>query len=80
MLTFSNDQLHSQVKRELGADSDAIDFLPFSDLDGSVAEDVRLLAASPLLEPGTPVRGFVYDVASGALREVSVAQEVAATR
>ena len=70
MLTFSNQQLRAQVKTELGVDSGGIDFLPFGDLEASVIEDVRLLTNSPLLEPGTPVRGFTYDVHTGRLTEV----------
>ncbi len=72
MLTFSNQQLTTQVKAELGADASGIDFLPFSDLEASVIEDVRLLTDSPLLEPQTPIRGFIYDVHSGRLTEVGI--------
>jgi carbonic anhydrase len=47
-----------------------IDFLPFTDLDASVREDVARLQASPLLRPGTPIFGLVYDVKTGTLRAV----------
>jgi len=80
MLTFQNRDLHEQVRRELGADVTGVDFLPFSDLEQSVLDDVALLAASPLLERGTPVRGFVYDVTTGALTEVGQPAEVGAAR
>jgi len=76
MLTFSNRDLHTQVRAELGADARSIDFFPFSDLEASVVEDVHLLTASPLIQPGTPVRGFIYDVRTGGLREVAVPAEV----
>jgi carbonic anhydrase len=72
MLTFSNQDLKTRIRTELGADAGAIDFLPFSNLEASVLEDVRLLADSPLLEANTPVRGFVYDVRTGRLTEVGV--------
>lgn len=74
MLTFSNADLHAKVERDLGQDTRAIDFLPIRDLRASVAEDVRALAASRLLEPGTPIRGFIYDVHSGRLEEIEGAQ------
>src|SRR5947199_1605275 len=32
MLTFKNEDLRAQVKRELGADASGIDFLPFADV------------------------------------------------
>lgn len=73
MLTFTNAQLHEQVRAELGADAAAIDFLPFPDLEQSVRDDVAFLRASPLLAPDIPVRGFVYDVRTGRLAEVAVA-------
>ena len=73
MLTFTNEQLHSKVRTELGADASAIDFLPFPDLEQSVVDDVRFLRESPLLIEGVSVRGFVYDVHTGRITEVHVA-------
>ena len=70
--SFSNRDLHKKVKQELGADASDIDFLPFTDLQESVREDVSLLVSSPLLSPDTVVRGFIYDVHSGSLKEVQV--------
>lgn len=72
MLTFSNADLHAKVRADLGADASGIDFLPFRDLDQSVRDDLELLSQSPLLQPGTPIHGFVYDVRSGLLREVGL--------
>jgi carbonic anhydrase len=71
MLTFTNEQLRDQLKRDLGADASAIDFLPFSDVDESVRRDVATIRSSPLIPRDIPVRGFVYDVRSGQLREVA---------
>src|SRR3954454_10146867 len=53
MLTFSNDQLRDKLKAELGADASGIDFLPFSDLEQSVRDDVATVRNSPLLLPDT---------------------------
>jgi carbonic anhydrase len=72
MLTFSNRDLRNKVREELGQDSDEYDFLPFADLDESVREDVEFLLATQLLDPATIIRGFVYDVRTGKLREVKV--------
>jgi carbonic anhydrase len=69
-LTFSNRDLQKKVKQDLGADASDIDFLPFTDLQESVREDVALLRSSPLISPDTIVRGFIYDVHSGRLNEV----------
>jgi carbonic anhydrase len=70
MLTFTNRDLHAKVEQELGADASAIDFLPFSDLEESVREDVAFLLSSPLIPAEVVIRGFVYDVRTGRLNEV----------
>ena len=70
MLTFTNPDLHAKVKQDLGADSTDIDFLPFSDLEESVREDVAFLLSSPLIPAEILIRGFVYDVHTGTLTEV----------
>jgi carbonic anhydrase len=69
MLTFRNEDLHEKVRADLGADASGTDFLPFTDLEQSVRDDVRLLRESPLIAD-VPVRGFVYDVRTGRLTEI----------
>ncbi len=70
MLTFRNEELRDQIKRELGADASGIDFLPFRDLEESVREDVATLRSSPLIPRDILISGFVYDVRTGRLREI----------
>lgn len=70
MLTFTNDQLASQVQRELGVDVTGRDFLPFSDVAQSVRDDVETLRASRLIPRETPISGAIYDVRTGELRVV----------
>ncbi len=72
MMTFTNEALRAKVREELGADAGDIDFLPFTDLEQSVREDVAFLKSSPLIPDGVVIRGFVYDVRTGKLREVDV--------
>lgn len=71
MLTFTNEQLREQLKQDLGADASSIDFRPFTDVDESVRRDLATIRSSPFIPKEIPVRGFVYDVRTGALREVS---------
>lgn len=71
MLTFSNDDLRKKLKKEAGANAKDVDFMPFSDLDESVRESVQRVRDSSLLPDSFLVGGFVYDVKSGALREVA---------
>ena len=76
MLTFSNRDLREKVTGGPGtAIPGEFDFLPFQDLDESVREDMEFLQATQLLNPDTLIRGFVYDVRTGKLREVKVEAE-----
>ena len=69
MLKISEDELESQIEAETGVTLPfAIDAI--SDLDGGVRESLARLHASPFLPNKRSVRGFVYDVDTGALREV----------
>jgi carbonic anhydrase len=72
MLTFTNRDLREKVREDLGQDTGEFDFLPFQDLDESVRQDVEFLQATQLLNRDTLIRGFVYDVQTGKLREVKV--------
>jgi carbonic anhydrase len=69
MLTFTDDQLRQKLRDDLGAQTTAA-FLPFSDLEQSVRDDVAAIRTSPLLLKDVPVRGFIYDVRTGRLQEV----------
>ena len=71
MLTFRNEDLRKKVKQELHADADHIDFLPFSNLEQSVRDDVALLRNSPLIPKSIDISGFIYDVKSGKLLPVA---------
>ena len=50
-------------------------FLTFKNLEASVVEDVERIRKHPLVNPLIPIYGFVYDVKSGSLIEVSEATE-----
>lgn len=52
-----------------------IDWLTISDQSGSVAHDVRRIRSHPLVPGYIPIFGFVYDVATGKLNEVTAASE-----
>ncbi|WP_221392902.1 carbonic anhydrase [Dyadobacter sp. NIV53] len=50
-------------------------FLTFKNLENSVTEDVERIRKHPLVNPLIPIYGFVYDVKSGSLIEVTEATE-----
>jgi carbonic anhydrase len=70
MMTFTNEQLAAKVKQDLGADVSGRDFLPFSDLEQSVRDDVATIRASALIPHDIPISGAIYDVRSGKLQEI----------
>jgi carbonic anhydrase len=71
MQTVTNEAVYAKVKEDLGADAGGIDFLPISDLEESIREDIVFLRTSPLIADETELRGFVYDVESRELTEVT---------
>ena len=55
---------------ELGVDVAGQDFLPFTDVEESVREDMELLRQSPLIPEDVIISGAVYDVDTGLMTEV----------
>ncbi len=70
MMTFGNDDLAAKIKEDFGVDATGRDFLPFSDLEESVRDDVEALRNSELIPDDISISGAIYDVQSGELREV----------
>lgn len=70
MSTFTDLDMREKLRGNLGADADHIAFLPFSDLEQSVKDDLAAYGRSPIVRHDIPVRGFIYEVETGLLREV----------
>ena len=74
MLTFTDDVIRERLAQTLGPEAGVLaagmDFLPFPDVEDSVRNDLAALRSSPLIRPGTPITGFVYDVKTGRLNPV----------
>ena len=69
MLTFTDDEFKRSVQDDVGIKPEwAAE--AFSDLDEDVRQSIARIEASPFI-PHKNVRGFVYDVHTGELREVS---------
>jgi carbonic anhydrase len=71
MLNFRNQDLYAKVNEDIGADASDIDFLPFADLEKNLRQDVAFLRNSPLIADDTEIRGFVYDVETRTLTEIT---------
>jgi carbonic anhydrase len=70
MLTFTDDVFKRQIQDETGIKPEwAAE--SFADLDEDVRQSLARIQASPFIVHKDAVRGFVFDVATGLLREVS---------
>ncbi|MGH9395520.1 MAG: beta-class carbonic anhydrase [Terriglobia bacterium] len=72
MLTFKEEDLISKLRKQTGAAAVAPGrFYAFSNLEEDVREQVQKVRSHPWIPKSIPVRGFIYDVKTGKLREVS---------
>jgi carbonic anhydrase len=70
MLTFTDDGFKADIEADTGIrPSWAAEAFP--DLDGDVRQSIARIKASPFVPRKDSVRGFVYDVHTGKLREVA---------
>lgn len=70
MLSFRDDEFRASIERDTGIRppwaAEA-----FADLEQDVRQSIARVRASPFLPYKDSVRGFVYEVESGALREIA---------
>ena len=69
MLTFTDDELKRSIQDDTGI-KPAWAAEAFPDLDEDVRQSIARLNASPFLPHKHSIRGFVYEVETGRLREV----------
>ena len=70
MLTFTDDEVKAQIAKETGI-RPPFSLEAFGDLDEDVRQNVARIQASPFVPHKDSIRGFVYEVETGKLREVS---------
>ncbi len=71
MLTFTDDEFRQGIEAETGIRPTwAAEAFP--DVEADVVQSIRRIKASPFVPHTDAVRGFVFDVATGALSEVPV--------
>ena len=68
--TFKNEEFTVYLHKERGVDVSDQDFLPFTDVEESVREDMVLLRQSPLIPADVEISGAVYDVDTGRMTVV----------
>ena len=69
MLTFSDEEVKGQIQKEVGM-KPHFALESFSDLEEDVRQSIRRIQASPFIPHKESVRGFIYEVETGRLREV----------
>jgi carbonic anhydrase len=70
MLTFSDDDFKRSIQDDVGIKPEwAAE--AFSDLDEDVRQSIARIKASPFVPNKGSIRGFVYEVETGKLREVT---------
>lgn len=70
MLTFTDDELKQQIHEDVGV-KPHFPMESFSDLEEDVRQSAARIQHSPFIPHKDSVRGFVYEVETGRLREVS---------
>jgi len=70
MLTFTDDEFKRSIEEDTGIRPEwAAEAFP--DLDADVRQSIARIKASPFIPHKAAIRGFVYEVETGRLREVS---------
>jgi carbonic anhydrase len=70
MLTFSDDEFRGAIQEDTGIKPEwAAE--SFSDLDTDVRQSIARIKASPFIPRKDSIRGFIYEVETGRLREVT---------
>jgi carbonic anhydrase len=70
MLTFRDDELKARIEADTGL-RPPFALEAFADLDADVRQSLRRVRSSPYIPHRDRVRGFVYEVENGRLREVT---------
>jgi carbonic anhydrase len=74
MLTFKDDDLRSRLQHQTGMAAVApVAFHAFSNVEENVRQQIQKVKAHPWVPRHISVRGFVYDVKTGRLKEVAEA-------
>ena len=70
MASATDEQVHAAILEASGIDTRSLEFRTMSDQLATLTDDVQKVRSSPYLPKGVEVGGFLYDVRTGALREV----------
>src|SRR6266581_4725108 len=69
MLTFTDDEVKAQIEADTGI-RPPFALEAFGDVDADVRQSIARIKASPFVPSKDSIRGFVYEVETGRLREI----------
>ncbi|MBA2344528.1 MAG: carbonic anhydrase [Rubrobacter sp.] len=70
MLTFTDDEVKQQIQEDVGI-KPHFALESFTDLDENIRQSLARIKTNPFIPHKDSVRGFVYEVETGKLREVT---------
>jgi carbonic anhydrase len=74
--TFTNEELNARLAQEThDASPLPMNFFAYEDPEEHTREQIRMVRAHPWIDKAVPVRGFVLNMDTGLLKEISAAQE-----
>jgi carbonic anhydrase len=71
LLKVSEDELKARLAKKMGASDSPAHFHAFDDLEANVRLQIERVKSHPWIPKHIAVRGFVYDVKTGKLKEVA---------
>jgi carbonic anhydrase len=72
MQTFKDDELEAKLEQQTGTAAIVPErFYAFTDAETQVREQIQKVKGHPWIPKDIPVRGFVFDVNTGRLREIN---------
>jgi len=72
LMSITDEEFRWRLSTETGRDASHLRFHAFRDIDQNITDQVLRIRENPFLPRPVQVRGYAYDVTTGALREVVV--------
>jgi len=72
LMSITDEEFRWRLSTETGRDASHLRFHAFRDIDQNITDQVLRIRGNSFLPKQVQVRGYVYDVTTGALREVVV--------
>ena len=72
LMSITDEEFRWRLSAETGRDASHMRFHAFRDIDQNITDQVLRIREDPFLPKQVQVRGYAYDVTTGALREVIV--------